>query len=71
VPPGRGLHPAPGVLLLATVPADPCEPGGKWYATLDRLLDGWADPALTGHDLAWFGRRLRARGVTTVVDHAW
>jgi hypothetical protein len=99
--PSGGRNPAPGVLLLATVPPDPvpcqrcAEPAaahypavrparphpdhpaghpfretGLWYATLERLLDGWADPG-TGWDLAWFGRRLAARGVTTVVDHAW
>jgi hypothetical protein len=55
----------------ASPPGHPFRGTGSWHATLDRLLDGWADAAVTGLDLAWCGRRLRACGVTTVVDHAW
>jgi hypothetical protein len=65
----RGSPAGPG-RLVAGVPTDPCQPGRVWYRTLDALLEGWAEPD-TGHDLAWITRRLAARGVTTVVDHAW
>ena len=31
---------------------------GTYYDTLDRILDGWAEPDVSGHDLAWVERRL-------------
>jgi hypothetical protein len=33
---------------------------GTYYTTLDKILDGWADPDVSGHDLAWIGQRLAA-----------
>lgn len=62
-----GLGP---VRLIAVVPSDPVEPGEAWYRTLEAILDGYADPAVTNHDLAWFARRLAARGVEVLTD-AW
>jgi hypothetical protein len=35
---------------------------GTYYDTLDALLDGWADPDISGHDLAWITRKLAAAG---------
>jgi hypothetical protein len=52
------------VLLLGTVPADPVdetvpfEKRESWYRTLDQILDGWAEPDISGHDLAWVQARL-------------
>lgn len=57
------------VRLIAVIPSDPCEPGEVWYRTADAILDGWAEPG-HGFDLAWFPRRLAARGVEVLTD-AW
>lgn len=63
------------VRVLGVIPPDPDEryrkdrPGGiawsdrhdcgTYYRTLDKILDGWADPDVTGHDLAWVVQRLQ------------
>ena len=31
---------------------------GTYYRTLDKILDGWADPDVSGFDLAWIERKL-------------
>ena len=31
---------------------------GTYYDTLDKILDGWADPGVSGFDLAWIERKL-------------
>jgi hypothetical protein len=57
------------VRVLGVIPADnPAEdPGrhgggwGRYYFTLDAILDGWADPDVSGHDLAWIERKLASR----------
>lgn len=59
-------NPAGPVRVLGVVKPDPdtrYQPGGDlngptYYRTLDGILDGWADPDVSGHDLAWVGRRL-------------
>lgn len=43
------------VRLLGVVPTDDT---GPWHATLNAVLDGWADPDISGHDLAWVERRI-------------
>lgn len=59
------------VRVLAVVPpddpADDPDPyhgvtRGRYYFTLDAILDGWADPDTSGHDLAWIEQRLTAAG---------
>jgi hypothetical protein len=57
------------VRVLAVVEPDPVAPRDQllyyrntYYQTLDRLLDGWADPDVSGHDLAWIEQRLAAAG---------
>jgi hypothetical protein len=58
------------VRVLGVVPPDPdhrFDPGGNidgptYYEKLNRVLEGWADPGVTGHDLAWITRRLAAHG---------
>lgn len=44
------------VRVLGVVPPD--DGPGVWYATLSAILGGWADPDISGHDLAWVERRL-------------
>ena len=60
--------PAGPVRLLAIVRPDPVLPGRrKPNRTLDALLDGWADHAVSGGDLAWVTWRLSlARDMTVV-----
>ena len=56
------------VRVLGIVPPDPDErrwDGSPWegkhyYRTLNQILDGWADPDITSHDLAWVEQRLAA-----------
>jgi hypothetical protein len=54
----------PVVVLGVVPPDDPADdpnPGasrGRYYFTLDGILDGWADPDVSGHDLAWIVRKL-------------
>jgi hypothetical protein len=54
----------PVVVLGVVPPDDPADdPGraggrGRYYFTLDKILDGWADPDISGHDLAWIERKL-------------
>jgi hypothetical protein len=61
------------VRVLGVVPPDPGPgPGAagslqwnhenRYYRTLDVILDGWADPDISGHDLAWVEQRLAAAG---------
>jgi hypothetical protein len=56
------------VRVLGVVPADHVEGGWGpsprliYYRTLDGILDGWADPDVSGHDLAWVVRKLTAAG---------
>ena len=33
---------------------------GTYYRTLDGILEGWSDPDVSGHDLAWITRKLAA-----------
>jgi len=47
------------VRILGVVPADPDpdrEGSGRWCATLDRILDGWADQP--EFDLRWVAAQL-------------
>lgn len=52
------------VLLLGSVPADPVDESvpferrERWYRTLDQILDGYAEPDVSGHDLAWVQAKL-------------
>lgn len=70
-------NPIGPVRVLGIVPPDPdrrfcnCEDcratprvddRHTYYRTLDRILDGWADPDVAGHDLAWIVGRLQAAG---------
>jgi hypothetical protein len=48
------------VRVLGIVPADPVRPGEVYYRTLDRILDGWADPKVSGFRLSWVAERLAA-----------
>lgn len=51
------------VNVLGVVPADPAPPGQPraWRATLDAVLDGWAEPDQTrGWKLSWVTERLAA-----------
>lgn len=53
------------VRVLGTVRPDPVLPGASgrnqlWYRTLEHILDGYADPDVTGRDLAWVAGRLAA-----------
>jgi hypothetical protein len=48
------------VRLLGAVPADPVADGEVYYRTLDAILDGWADPGVSGFSLAWVTSRLAA-----------
>ena len=55
------------VRVLGVVPPDPDERtsasgyrGGTYYRTLDAILDGWADPDVSGFDLAWIEAKLAA-----------
>ena len=47
------------VRVLGTVPADDSDAPGGWYATVDKILDGY-DPEVTHWDLAWVSRQLAA-----------
>jgi hypothetical protein len=57
------------VRILGVIPPDqPPGPGAagssawhhanRYYRTLDVILDGWADPDISGHDLGWIERKL-------------
>ena len=46
------------VKVLGVVPADPAGPGECFYLTLEKVLDGYADPDVTGHQLMWVRRRI-------------
>jgi hypothetical protein len=53
------------VRLLGTVKPD-LVPAGRddltYYRTLDAILDGWADPDVSGFDLGWVAARLARAG---------
>jgi len=54
------------VRVLGVVPPDPdtryqdgnWATGPAYYRTLDKILEGWADPDVSGHDLAWVASKL-------------
>jgi hypothetical protein len=46
------------VRLLGVVPVTPRSEGLPYYRELDAILDGWADPDVSGFDLAWITRTL-------------
>jgi hypothetical protein len=54
------------VRVLGVIRPDPVLPGpgrnGLYYRTLDAILDGWADPEVSGFDLAWVSAQLARRG---------
>lgn len=53
------------VRVLGVLQADhEFRPGqGVWYAQLDRVLEGWADPEVTGGWIGWVRGQLAARGI--------
>jgi hypothetical protein len=59
------------VKILGVVEPDPdtrtpgFSGGLTYYRTLDRILDGWADPDVSGFDLAWITRRLQDTGAAS------
>jgi len=50
------------VQVLGIVAPDPVEDRhtDSYYATLDQIFTGWAEPDISGHDLAWIRQRLAA-----------
>ena len=56
------------VWLLGRVTPDPVAPGREWqenyYRTLDKILDGWADPEISAFDLGWIIGRLAGARAT-------
>ena len=63
-------HGACPVRVLGIIPPDPVEPRDQllyyrntYYRTLDKILEGWAEPDVSGFDLAWVERKLAGYAV--------